>query len=85
MVILVVAVCGKYPVGLPIGGTNSAVISAACHIQHEERGDDDMTDRPLKWGVTMPGSEDTAGHRSFGSMDVTQPEVGHLYVGCALR
>ena len=48
MVILVVAVCAKSSIGLPLGGTNGAVISGACYIQHDERGDDDVTDRALK-------------------------------------
>jgi hypothetical protein len=52
-----VAAFGTYDVGLPIGGTNSAVISAACHVMHEHRirEDDgrDMAEKPLQWGVTI--------------------------------
>src|SRR5207248_8672452 len=84
--LLAVAFFGKYPIGLPIGGTNSAVISAACHVKHEEKrgdvGGENMSDRPLKWGVTIPGSKEAVGHCSFSSGEVDLPEVGHLYAGC---
>ncbi len=83
LVIIIVAVmyvC-KYPVGLPIGGTNSAVISAACHAGPKETANGDMTDQPLKWGVIIPGSEDIVGHCSFSSEHVDFPQPGHLYAG----
>ena len=37
----------KYPTGMPLAGSNSAVISDACHP--EERAD--ITERPLKYDV----------------------------------
>jgi hypothetical protein len=83
---LAVAFFGKFPIGLPIGGTNSAVISAACHVKHEEEsgdvGGETMCNRPLQWGVTIPGGKDIVGHCSFSSREVDLPEVGHLYAGC---
>jgi hypothetical protein len=70
-----------YPAGLPVGGTNSAVISAACHIQQEERDGEDSSTLPLKWGVTIPGSKDMVGHCSFSSGEVDFPDIGCLYAG----
>lgn len=79
VVLLALSFYLKYPIGLPIGGTNSAVISAACHVRPEEKDDNEVVNRPLKWGVTKPGSAETVGHCAFSSMEVAQPEVDHLY------
>lgn len=84
-VILLVAFFGRYPIGLPIGGTNSAVISAACHGEERERRAGDIADRPVKWGVTRPGSRDAVGHCCFSGEEVGKPEVGSLYAGYGLR
>lgn len=81
VIVLAAAFMGKYPMGLPIGGMNSAVISAACHIQHKERRKRNLSDRPLMWGVTIPGSEETVGHCSFSNDEVDSPKVGLLYAG----
>ena len=79
---LLVAVIFTYPKGLPLGGTNSAVISAACHMRYEEEYiDEDVTEKPLKWGVTIQGGMDKIGHCCFSSGDVEFPRVGYLYAG----
>lgn len=92
--ITLVVVCGlvgqvrTYPKGIPIGGTNSAVISAACHIRGGENGQDkeeDVADCALQWGVTIPGTKNQVGHCSFSSDEVWQPEKGHLYAGLRSR
>lgn len=74
-----------YDKGLPIGGTNSAVISAACHVMYGDREhgkeDADITERPLKWGVTIKGGPETAGHLCFSAGEVEKPELGCLYAG----
>lgn len=85
VIVLAVAFFGKYPTGLPVGGMNSAVISAACHVEREERERGDVADRPLKWGVVVRGSEDIVGHCSFSGGDVESPLVGHMYAGCWRR
>ncbi|CAI6336339.1 unnamed protein product [Periconia digitata] len=81
IVLGIVSYAGSYPVGLPIGGTNSAVISAACHVKHEEQGDDDIVNRPLQWGVTIPADENVVGHCSFSSMEVGRVQLGFMYAG----
>ena len=59
--LVVPGIC-TYPEGVPIGGTNSAVISAACHLRYEndreEAEGEEVTDKPLKRGVD--------GSRRFG-------------------
>ncbi|KAJ4286430.1 hypothetical protein N0V90_013129 [Kalmusia sp. IMI 367209] len=56
LVMLLMAHWMIYPKGLPVGGTCSAVISAACHVRHEEGAAEevkgDISSQPLKWGVT---------------------------------
>jgi len=80
-----VAIAGfcRYPKGMPIGGTNSAVISAACHINYtsgrEAKSLDDIVKRPLKWGVTIEGTKDQVGHCSFSDRAVQKPVEGCLY------
>ncbi|KAH6883374.1 hypothetical protein BKA58DRAFT_448150 [Alternaria rosae] len=73
----------KYPTDMPLGGTNSAVISAACHIKHRYGGKveglDDVVERPLKWGVTIEGTKDQVGHCSFSDKAVQKPVEGCLY------
>jgi hypothetical protein len=79
---LLVAGIFKYPKGLPLGGTNSAVISAACHMRYEVAyRDENVTEKPLKWGVTIQGDLDRIGHCCFSSGDVEVPRVGYLYAG----
>jgi hypothetical protein len=86
--LLVAGIC-TYPKGLPIGGTNSAVISAACHVKYGRagpgNGDEDITSKPLMWGVTIPGSTEETGHCCFSSGEVEPPEVGHLYAGVVAK
>lgn len=85
-VILAISFFFKYPISLPFGGLNSAVISAACHVPTEEtEKGSDVTDQPLKWGVVQTGTRDTVGHCSFSSALVTTPELGCLYAGTRHR
>lgn len=82
--LLVAGFC-TYPKGIPLGGTNSAVISAACHMKDEKDGRDgveeDVADSALQWGVTIPGTRDRVGHCSFSNGEVHPPRVGCLYAG----
>jgi hypothetical protein len=72
-----VAILGfrKYKPGIPLAGSCSAAISAACH----GRSDIDTT-APLQWGVT---SEDGAevGHCTFSNQEVSKPREGALFLG----
>ncbi|KAH7088113.1 hypothetical protein FB567DRAFT_591531 [Paraphoma chrysanthemicola] len=82
--VLVAGVC-TYSKGLPIGGTNSAVISAACHVPSgdgmEGRPDDNISEIPLQWGVTIEGTAEKVGHCCFSDQQVKEPEEGCLYAG----
>jgi hypothetical protein len=89
IVCFLVAIIGKYPRGLPVGGTNSAIISAACHTKPRdgahEGEQEDCSALPLQWGVTSPGDEgDRIGHCNFSSKEVEMPQVGCLYAGSRL-
>lgn len=85
LVVVCLAIAGfcRYPTGIPLGGTNSAVISAACHIKYRNGGKieglDDIVERPLQWGVTIEGTKDQAGHCSFSDRVVHKPVEGCLY------
>lgn len=87
--LLVATIC-TYPKGLAVGGTNSAVISAACHLRYEnepkDKTEEHITVKPLMWGVTIPGDQtDRIGHCSFSSGEVEPPQAGCLYAGLARR
>ena len=82
--LFVAGIC-TYPKGFPIGGTNSAVISATCHLKYETgqegQGEEEVTEKPLMWGVTIQGDRDKTGHCCFTDKDVQAPRVGYLYAG----
>jgi hypothetical protein len=84
---VVIAVSGvvvgriKYPRGMPLAGSCSAAISAACHPPKE---DVDASLKPVQWGAVDHGSgeidgEDAAGHCTFTSFPVEPPIEGRLY------
>ena len=91
LVVISVANFNTYPRGIPVGGTNSAVISAACHSKYEEgvggheSKDNDIVNQPLRWGVTIRGGRNRIGHCCFSSEEVEGPVVGHLYAGASCR
>ena len=55
----------KYPDNMPLAGTNSAAIAAACHALPEDR--DRVTER-LQWGVVS--EKNGVGHCAFSSETV---------------
>ncbi len=65
----------RYKAGIPLVGSVSAAISAACHAG----GDVDPT-APLQWGVTSPEGEEV-GHCAFSDKEVRMPIEGRLYAG----
>jgi hypothetical protein len=89
MASLLVAVCVAlagvctYPKGMPHGGTNSAIISAACHVKQMDDAEakclDEIVERPLQWGVTIEGTKGKVGHCSFSDRAVLKPVGGCLY------
>lgn len=66
----------KYPAGMPLAGSNSAAISAACHAPAD---DVDASVLPVMWGAVR--TEGKVGHCCFTSFEVTPPVVGEIYAG----
>lgn len=60
--------------GMPLAGSCSAAISAACHRPEE---DIDAATKPVMWGVVS--SENGVGHCCFTSFEVSPPIHGELY------
>jgi hypothetical protein len=63
------------PGGMPLVGSNSVGIAAACHPLDD--GDD--VQKPLMWGVISESNDDGFGHCSFYSSVVGLPVQGRLY------
>ena len=74
---LFMAVLGlrRYKPGMPLVGSCSAAISAACH----GRSDVD-TAAPLQWGATSEEGEEV-GHCAFSDREVRMPKEGAMYAG----
>jgi hypothetical protein len=72
----------KLPNGIPVAGTCSAAISAACHIPEGENGKEAAL-LPVQWGVVSLSGEDhnAVGHCSFSSLPVEKPVEGEPYAG----
>ncbi|ERF76580.1 hypothetical protein EPUS_05853 [Endocarpon pusillum Z07020] len=65
----------RYKRGIPLAGSCSAAISAACY------GREDVDSAaPLQWGVTSPEGEEI-GHCAFSDKEVRMPVEGRLYAG----
>ena len=78
----------RFKSGMPVAGSNSLAISAACHSSHvmrEYKSDsDDWLQQeylPLKWGaVSRPESDEhDVGHCAFSSEEVETPSDGFVY------
>ena len=66
----------NYKPEIPLVGSCSAAISAACHRPKE---DEDAADKPLMWGAVS--MKDGVGHCCFTSFEVTTPIEDKLYAG----
>lgn len=86
ILILAIVLTGfrRYEKGMPLSGSSSAAISAACHPPED---DIDASLLPVMWGDV--NNEDSAvGHCCFTSFEVLPPVEGNLYacvdyVGCS--
>ena len=78
IVVLLIILNGfrRYKPGIPLVGSCSAAISAACH---QPKDDSDAAIKPLMWGVVS--TKDGVGHCCFTSFEVTPPVEGELYAG----
>ncbi|KAL8728643.1 MAG: hypothetical protein Q9166_005258 [cf. Caloplaca sp. 2 TL-2023] len=86
----------RYKPGIPLVGSCSAAISAACH---PPEGDDKPSSKAVQWGSCGSGAtlgktgddptlslgEDAIGHCSLTSFDVEPPIEGALYAGLHRR
>lgn len=72
----------RFNVDVPLAGSCSIAISAACH---QPEADADAAFKPVKWGVVSSYEVKTrfkgrdVGHGCFTSLDVTRPVEGELY------
>ena len=66
----------RWQQGMPLAGSCSAAISAACHRPEE---DVDAATKPVMWGVVS--SSNGVGHCCFTSFEVSPPVHGKLYAG----
>ena len=67
----------RYKPGIPLVGSCSAAISAACHLPEE---DIHACEKPVLWGVVSM-KEDGVGHCSFTSFEAEAPVEGESYAG----
>ena len=63
---------------MPLAGSCSMVISAACHP--EKAAQDQISSQKLQWGVVqMAATDEDVGHCSFSASPVEPPAVGRVY------
>ena len=80
--VLLAAVVGmgylKFDTGMPVAGSCSIAIAAACHVENSDQTPRDL----LKWGeVHSGGNETDVGHCAFTNGLVRKPTVSRLYAG----
>lgn len=77
---LAVGWCRKFPSsGIPLAGSCSLAISAACH---RPAWDSEASLRAIMWGAVCDGDgEDGPTHCCFTSSDVSQVQNGKMYAG----
>jgi hypothetical protein len=71
----------RYAPGMPVAGSCSAAISAACHPLPE---DTEASVLPVQWGAVVQArkgvdGKSSVGHCTFSSLPVQQPIRGRLY------
>lgn len=79
IIVLLVAGSMKINSAMPIAGSNSAAIAAACHVSSGEDGAQTAISK-VQWGVTdEPRGASLAGHCAFSKNEVGVPSVGEMY------
>ena len=68
----------RYRSGIPLVGSCSAAISAACHRPND---DPSASALPLRWGCVDANSGKDISHCCLSSFEVTAPEDGYFYAG----
>jgi len=64
--------------GMPLVGSNSFAISAACHPPDN---DHDVAKNRIMWGAAWHQQDNMPGHCCFTSFEVEPPRVGEFYAG----
>lgn len=77
LIVMLVAGWQKLTPGIPVCGTNSVAIAAACH--YTGNGDLEVSCKPLLWGVTQSAEKNSPGHCSVSDEDVGKPIDGMTY------
>jgi hypothetical protein len=77
LIVMLVAGSQKLTPGIPMCGTNSVAIAAACHYSRD--GDPEVTQKPLLWGVSRLPEKDSPGHCSMSDENVSKPKEGLTY------
>ena len=73
----------KYDASMPLAGSCSVAISAACH---RPDWDSDASLHPVRWGaISESGNETEVGHCCFTSDDVEPVQEGKYYAGRPVR
>ena len=68
----------RYKQGIPLAGSSSAAISAACH---RPKDDEDAASKAVMWGVVEAYGQDGVGHCCLTSFEVSPPVKGERYAG----
>lgn len=72
----------RYSSGMPLVGSCSAAISAACHGPAD---DSSASLLPLKWGAVETDANSEIGHFCFTSFEVADPVKGSYYAGYDMK
>ena len=67
----------RLPKKMPLAGSNSAAMSAACHRQDGE--DDDIMQRPLQYGVLRSTDAEGRKRAGFSAEEVSPLVIGEIY------
>ena len=65
---------------MPLAGSCSAPISAACHVTNDEDGSATV-EKAVRWGAVERNSGEEVGHCSFTAGQAKAPVKGQLYAG----
>lgn len=76
--IIILVISGSRRLGscMPVAGSCSAAIAAACHLMPYK---ETACEEPLQWGATVHEQGGKEGHCSFSSGEVEPPKPGMLY------
>jgi hypothetical protein len=78
LIVMAVVAFQRLSPDIPVAGTCSAAIAAACH--YSVTGDPDVAHKPLMWGVVVPAEKESYGHCSMSDKEVGKPVDGMMYM-----